>query len=162
MTDNSNKQDLNESEDSRQTWWQQPLSSLNQSQWEKLCDGCGKCCLHKLQDEDTGKVHFTAVACNLLNTDTVRCSCYADRAQRNPDCLIITPATLGQLVDWLPATCAYRLRFFGQKLFAWHPLLSANADSVEVAGHSVRHRIIKEQDVATNQDWQELILLDVI
>ncbi len=143
-------------------WWEQPLQSLNRDQWEALCDGCGKCCLHKLQDEATEKIYFTAVACQFLDQQAIRCNCYRERAERNPDCLVIDPANISELAPWLPLTCAYRLRFFDQALPVWHPLLTGRKDSVEEAGQSVRHRCISENAVQGDTDWEELVLVDMV
>jgi len=143
-------------------WWQQPLAQLKPEQWEQLCDGCGKCCLHKLENEDTGEVFLTAVACQFLDQDRVRCGCYQSRSAKNPDCLVITPENINQLAPWLPKTCAYRLRHEDQPLPGWHPLCSGVSTSVEKAGQSVRYRCLSEREVDADQDWQELILPDLI
>ncbi|MDG9667949.1 YcgN family cysteine cluster protein [Hahella sp. CR1] len=142
-------------------WWEQPLDGLSHAQWESLCDGCGKCCLHKLQDDESDELYFTAVACRYLDAERVQCNCYTARASKNPDCLIISPENLPEISDWLPKTCAYRLRFENQTLPAWHPLISGDTRSVEAAGQSVRHRTISEDDIDPD-DWEELILIDMI
>lgn len=125
-------------------WIGKTLAELTLAEWEALCDGCGKCCLHKLEDEDTGQLFFTNVACRLLNLTTARCSRYADRFRWVPDCVPLTPAEV-QRVNWLPSTCAYRLRAEGQPLPEWHPLLTGDPDSTRQAGVSVCGWAIPEQ-----------------
>ena len=102
-------------------WETKALAELTQAEWEALCDGCGKCCLHKLEDEDTGELFHTNVACRLLDLATGRCSRYADRFRWVPDCVQLTPAEVRR-ARWLPATCAYQRRAEGQPLPDWHPL----------------------------------------
>ena len=94
-------------------FWEQPIDKLSRAEWEALCDGCGQCCLHKLEDEDTGEVHFTNVACRLLDSATAQCKDYRNRLAHVPDCLRLTPAKIASF-EWLPATCAYRLRAKGR------------------------------------------------
>ena len=110
------------------------------AEWESLCDGCGKCCLSKFEDEDTGEIHFTSVGCRLFDADLCRCSNYADRLSLVPDCVGLTPANV-RTIPWLPSTCAYRLVAEGRDLFAWHPLVSGDPQSVHRAGISVRGRV---------------------
>lgn len=117
---------------------------MSRAEWESLCDGCGRCCLHKLRDEDTEKVVFTEVACRLLDTGTARCRDYANRRQHVPDCVQLTPAKL-RTIDWLPPSCGYRLVAEGRDLFWWHPLVSGDPDSVHKAGVSVRGRAVPER-----------------
>jgi uncharacterized cysteine cluster protein YcgN (CxxCxxCC family) len=126
-------------------WEDKPLTALNQAEWEALCDGCGKCCLYKLEDADTGEVYYTNVHCRLLDPQTGRCSDYSHRAERVSDCVAITPKVL-ENPYWLPNTCAYRRLAEGRGLPAWHPLISGDPDSVRQAGHSVCGRIISEDD----------------
>jgi uncharacterized protein len=125
-------------------WQTQSLAELNQQQWESLCDGCGKCCLHKLEDSATGQLFYTNAACHLLNLDTGRCTRYAMRSLLVPDCVQLTPATIRQFA-WLPSTCAYRLLAEGSDLPAWHPLVSGDAESVRQAGMSVSGWAVSEQ-----------------
>ena len=127
----------------RTKFWELPLESLDREEWEALCDGCGRCCLHKLEDEDTGEVTETNVACRLLDTQTAQCSNYRHRKAFVPDCLRLTPAKLAGYT-WLPATCAYRLRAAGEPLPEWHYLISGDRDAVHRAGASVRGRVVSE------------------
>jgi len=127
-------------------WRQKPLHELSNTEWESLCDGCGKCCLNKLQDDDTGEVYYTRIACYLLDTKTGRCSDYSNRQARVPDCLNVREMTTEQL-HWLPATCAYRLLAEGRGLPNWHYLLSGRPALVHKATCTVRNRVISEADV---------------
>ncbi len=123
--------------------WQRPLASLSRDEWEALCDGCGKCCLHKVEDEDTGKIYPTNVACKLLDLKTARCSDYRNRRASVPDCLRLTPRLAASL-SWLPETCAYRLRANDQPLPAWHYLISGDREAVHTARASMRGRAVSE------------------
>ncbi len=121
-------------------FWEKPLAELTPAEWESLCDGCGRCCLVKLEDADTGHLHFTAIACRLLDVETCRCADYARRRRRVRDCLKLTPDLAASLA-WLPPTCAYRLRADGKPLAWWHPLVSGSPETVHEAGISVRGRV---------------------
>ncbi len=127
----------------RTRFWELPLERLTRAEWEALCDGCGQCCLHKLEDEDTGAIVHTNVACRLLDIGTARCKDYRNRKAFVPDCMRLTPRNVHQ-VNWLPSSCAYRLRAEGQPLPDWHYLLSGNRDSVRQAGFSVAGRVVSE------------------
>jgi uncharacterized cysteine cluster protein YcgN (CxxCxxCC family) len=126
-------------------WETTPLRALDPQQWESLCDGCGKCCLEKFEDEDTGEMVYTNIACRLLDLGTCRCSDYACRQQQVPECIALTPAALED-PRWLPQTCAYRLVAKGQPLAAWHPLISGDPESARAAGQSVYGRVIPESE----------------
>ncbi|HQT38697.1 MAG TPA: YcgN family cysteine cluster protein [Acidocella sp.] len=126
-------------------WRVKSLAEMSRLEWESLCDGCGRCCLHKLRDEDTDEISFTNVACRLLDLKTSQCSDYPNRRKKIPDCVQLTPAKL-KTVDWLPPTCAYRLLGEGKDLFPWHPLISGRAESVQEAGVSVAGRALSERD----------------
>ncbi len=125
------------------TFWEQPLETLDRAQWEALCDGCGKCCLHKVEDADTGRIYPTNVSCRLLDRNTAQCSNYRHRRALVPDCLRLTPANLKK-IEWLPQTCAYRLRAEGEPLPQWHYLICGDREAVHRAGISVRGWTISE------------------
>ena len=128
-------------------FWEKPLAELTPAEWESLCDGCGRCCLVRLEDEDTGHIHFTDIACRLLDVETCRCADYARRRRRVRDCLKLTPDLAASLA-WLPPTCAYRLRADGKPLAWWHPLVSGSPETVHEAGISVRGRVaLTERDL---------------
>lgn len=127
-------------------WKTKRLDQMTPEEWEALCDGCGKCCLNKLQYEDTGELHFTDVACRLLSLKTCRCRNYAKRQSIVPECQVLTPDKIGELA-WLPSTCAYRMLYEGKDLEPWHPLVSGDPESVHRAGISVRGRVKSEADV---------------
>jgi uncharacterized cysteine cluster protein YcgN (CxxCxxCC family) len=126
-------------------WRRKSLEQMSSAEWEALCDGCAKCCLHRLEDEDTGVVYATNVACRLLDLDHCRCLDYGGRAQVVRDCVVLTPDTVRH-AKWLPSTCAYRLLATGQGLPSWHPLVCGDPDAVHRSGHSVRGRVIDEAD----------------
>jgi len=127
-------------------FWQKPLQALHDDEWERLCDGCALCCMHKFEDEDSGEMLYTDVACRLLDGTSCRCTDYAKRQASVPACMQIRQFTAAQY-RWLPATCAYRLRFEQKPLPDWHPLVSGDAQSVHRAGISMRGRCILEVDV---------------
>jgi uncharacterized protein len=128
-------------------WWnEKPLADLSQTQWGALCDGCGKCCLHKLEDEFSGKRFYTRIRCRLLDEQSCRCSQYQRRTELVPDCINLG-ADITQALDWLPVTCAYRLRADNKPLAEWHPLVSGDPESVHRAGVSIRGRSISEEFV---------------
>lgn len=126
-------------------FWERPLESLDRAQWEALCDGCGKCCVHKLEDEDTGELVATNVACRLLDRRMGRCSDYRHRHAYVAECVRLTPRT-ARTLDWLPTTCAYRLRANNEPLPDWHYLISGDAESVHAAGQSTRGWTVSEDE----------------
>jgi len=134
-----------------QFWRTKTLSEMSQEEWESLCDRCGRCCLHKLRDEDTDELAFTNVACRLLAADSCQCSDYAHRKRWVPNCVSLTPENL-QDIDWLPPSCAYRLLRDGKDLMWWHPLVSGDPDTVHQAGVSVRGRFISEFHAGALED----------
>ena len=129
----------------RDRFWEKPLASLTSEEWEALCDGCGRCCLHKVEYEDTGEIEDTNVACTLLDCQTAQCRDYARRKAFVPDCLRLTLKLVDQ-VRWLPDTCAYRRRADGRPLPGWHYLISGDREAVVRAGVSVAGRVVSEDD----------------
>ncbi len=124
-------------------WRRKTLAEMTRGEWESLCDGCARCCLDKLEDEDTGEISYTEVACRLLDLGTCRCTDYSNRTRFVPDCVVLTARTVTRLT-WLPSTCAYRLISEGKDLEWWHPLVSGDPDTVHRAGISVRGRAVPE------------------
>lgn len=129
----------------RSRFWELPLAALNEGEWEALCDGCGKCCLHKAEDEDTGRIYFTNIRCRLLDGERACCTHYETRRSYVPDCVRLTPQTVDE-VPWLPRSCAYRLRNEGKTLPSWHYLLCGDREAVHRAGESVRGWTVAEEE----------------
>ena len=127
-------------------WQEKTLSEMNEEEWESLCDNCGKCCLHKLEDEDTGKIFYTSVVCDLINLESCRCTRYSERCTLVPDCLDLKQHDFTDYT-WLPATCAYKLLAEGKDLPAWHPLVSGSPETVNEAGVSIRSYAMKESEI---------------
>lgn len=138
-------------------WKRKTLDELTPSEWESLCDGCGRCCLVKLEDEDCGKIHFTNIACRLFDPVTCRCSDYAHRHRKVHDCIRLTPAKVREL-GWLPPSCAYRLVSEERDLPWWHPLVSGSESTVHEAGVSVRGRIAGSERDVKLADWPDHIV----
>lgn len=139
-------------------WKTTALEDMTSTQWESLCDGCGKCCLSKLEDEDTGDIYWTNVGCRLFDAKTCRCSDYANRLTRVSDCVGLTPQNV-RTISWLPKTCAYRLVAEGHDLYWWHPLLSGSTETVHEAGISMRGRVpVLESDLAEPEDYIDYML----
>jgi uncharacterized cysteine cluster protein YcgN (CxxCxxCC family) len=132
-------------------WREKSLAEMSPVEWESLCDGCGKCCLHKLRYPD-GSLKMTRVSCRLLDTDTCRCTNYAKRKQLVPDCVVLTQDNVEKL-DWLPDTCAYRVLSEGGDLASWHPLLSGDPDSVHTSGISMRGRCVSERRAGALENY---------
>jgi uncharacterized cysteine cluster protein YcgN (CxxCxxCC family) len=126
-------------------WRTKSLDEMSPAEWESLCDGCGRCCLNKLEDYDTGEIAWTDVACRLLDGTTCRCTNYPERQAEVPDCIQLTPESVRRLT-WLPPTCAYRLVEEGRDLYWWHPLVSGDPETVHQAGVSVRGKSVCEED----------------
>jgi uncharacterized cysteine cluster protein YcgN (CxxCxxCC family) len=126
-------------------FWRKPLEAMSEPEWESLCDGCGRCCLVKLEDEDTCEVHFTEIGCTLLSGHTCRCTDYPNRQSKVPDCVKLTPEVV-RTISWLPPTCGYRIVAEGRDLPWWHPLVSGRPETVEEAGVSVRGKVAASED----------------
>lgn len=142
----------------REKFWERPLEQLNRAEWEALCDGCGRCCLHKVEDVDTGAIYDTNVACKLLDCSTGLCTNYRHRKALVPDCLRLTITNVYHL-PWLPETCAYRRRAENRELPEWHYLLTGDRLAVRAAGVSVHERVISEIDAGPLEhhmvDWDD-------
>ncbi|WP_311791053.1 MULTISPECIES: YcgN family cysteine cluster protein [Pantoea] len=135
-------------------WQTKRLDQMNDDEWESLCDGCGQCCLNKLQDADTDEIYFTNVACNQLNIKTCQCRNYERRFEYEEDCIKLTRENMTQF-NWLPRTCAYRLLGEGKALPAWHPLLSGSKSAMHSQRISVRYIAVRESEV---RDWEDHII----
>ncbi len=142
-------------------WETVPLKKMSPKEWEALCDGCGKCCLNKLEDADTGEVALTRVACRLLDNENCRCAQYEIRHQFVPECIVLNPSNIDTHAYWMPQTCAYRLLHSGQNLPDWHPLITGSAQSVHDAGVSVQGWSIPEFEV-DEDDWEDHIIEEPI
>lgn len=138
-------------------WRRFPLAALTRAEWEALCDGCAKCCLIKLEDEDTGEVAYTNIACRLLDRTTCRCGNYPLRQRLVPGCVVLDRTNVERVLDWMPESCAYRAVREGRDLQPWHPLLSGDPESVHAAGVSLRGRMVAEYDV-DEEDWPDFVL----
>jgi uncharacterized cysteine cluster protein YcgN (CxxCxxCC family) len=143
--------------DARPFWQHKTLAEMSSAEWESLCDGCGRCCLNKLEDEDTGEIFYTDVGCRLLNSKNCRCRDYPNRTAVVEDCLQLTPDNISEL-NWLPPTCAYKLLAEGHDLYWWHPLVSGDRDSVHVAGVSVRGRVAVREDQISEEALEDHIV----
>lgn len=127
-------------------FWEKPLQSLSATEWEALCDGCGRCCLKKLADSDDEKIEFTRVVCRYFDQSSSRCTCYDQRTRLVPDCLNVKHMDIAA-INWMPDTCAYRLRFDGKALYDWHPLIHGSRQSMDALGISLGERVISEEHV---------------
>jgi uncharacterized cysteine cluster protein YcgN (CxxCxxCC family) len=138
-------------------WETVPLAKMTPAEWEALCDGCGKCCLNKLEYDDTGEVAYTCVACRLFDDATSGCSNYANRKKLVPECVVLTPKTLKKSAYWMPATCAYKLLWQGLPLPDWHPLVTGDPESTHRSGNSMRGRTVSELTVP-EEDWEDHLI----
>ena len=138
-------------------WKRKTLRELDDAEWESLCDGCGRCCLEKLEDEDSGRIYFTHIGCRLLDGDSCACKDYANRASKVPDCVQLTPANVRR-IPWLPPSCAYRLVAEGRDLYWWHPLVSGDPRTVHEAGVSVRGRVEGTEEDIPLAEWEDHIV----
>ena len=127
-------------------WQNKTLSEMSSNEWAALCDGCAKCCLHKIEDEDNGEIFYTDVACSQLNLNSCRCKNFSKRTALVADCIELTKDKLASL-KWLPPSCAYRLLDEGKDLPWWHPLVSGDLNTVHTAGVSVKGRCVAEADI---------------
>lgn len=134
---------------------------MTRDEWEALCDGCGKCCLNKLEDEDSGAVELTRISCRLLDNDTCRCSRYETRHKYVPECIVLSPRNMDRNLYWMPETCAYKLLWTGKSLPVWHPLLTGDPESPHRAGVTMRGQMLSEYDVA-DDDWEDHIIEEPI
>lgn len=142
-------------------WRKHALTDLTHEEWEALCDGCGRCCLLKLEDEDTGDIAYTDIHCRLFDPDTCRCGNYALRRQLVKGCVQLTPETIEDDKEWMPATCAYRLLAEGKDLYRWHPLISGRADTVDQAGVAMRQQTVPEYEV-DEEDYEDHIVEGIV
>ncbi|MDA9189900.1 YcgN family cysteine cluster protein [Alphaproteobacteria bacterium] len=143
--------------DNSDFWKQKLLTEMSREEWELLCDGCGKCCVLKLQDVDTDETYYTDVSCKLLDCQTAQCSQYETRKSYVPDCIILTPSNLAPL-SWMPDSCSYKLIHNGNQLPDWHPLITGNKNSTRESGNSVAQRVIPETDLENEDDLLEHII----
>jgi uncharacterized cysteine cluster protein YcgN (CxxCxxCC family) len=130
----------------RQFWQEKTLEQMTPAEWESLCDGCGKCCLHKLEDDSSGEIAYTRVICRYFDESSCRCKVYSSRKAKVPDCVILKPDNLKDL-HWMPASCAYRLLYEGKALPDWHPLLAGGRHAIEESGNTVAGKVISEEFV---------------
>jgi uncharacterized protein len=138
-------------------WRRKTLGQLTDTEWESLCDGCGRCCLSKLEEEETGRIFFTDVACRLLNSETCRCRDYQHRSEKVTDCVRLSSNNVPEIA-WLPPTCAYRLVAEGRDLYWWHPLVSGDPETVHAAGISVRGRVSASEDDVPDEQLEDHIV----
>jgi uncharacterized cysteine cluster protein YcgN (CxxCxxCC family) len=138
-------------------FWHKPLEELNREEWEQLCDGCARCCLIQLEDEESAEVITTAIACRYLERESCSCSVYSERRELVPSCWQVTPENIPQL-PWMPSTCAYRLRSEGRPLPDWHPLVSGDPESIHESGISVKYLAILESELPEDADIEDYSL----
>jgi uncharacterized cysteine cluster protein YcgN (CxxCxxCC family) len=138
-------------------WKEKALDQLSKEEWEALCDGCGKCCMHKLQDEDSDDLLFTCISCEYLDTDACQCTVYSKRNNYVPDCLNLSVTDLPEVSVWLPETCSYRLLFEGKPLPQWHPLIAGSKIMMHENHISVRSKAISES-LVSEDDWEDYII----
>ena len=144
----------------RKDFWKRfDLGDLTRDEWEALCDGCGRCCLLKLEDEDSGDIAYTNVACRLFDESSCTCGNYPLRKQLVAGCVVLTPENIERNAYWMPETCAYRLVFEGKPLFDWHPLISKDPASVHAADISMRGKVLAEYEV-DEDDLEDYVIED--
>lgn len=137
-------------------WKRKSLQEMSQQEWESLCDGCGKCCLQKLEDEDDGTVYYTDIVCRYM-TDDCRCSEYEKRHELVPNCVWLKPSDVEDFF-WLPATCAYRILAEGRDLPTWHPLVAGDPDIIHAVNISVKHMELVKDDQIPEDEWQDHVI----
>lgn len=140
-------------------WQEKRLDEMTPEEWESLCDGCGKCCLLKIEWADTGEIEPTCVTCRLLDSESCRCTDYPNRKARVPDCIQLSPHNVAEIA-WMPSSCAYRLLHEGKDLYWWHPLVSGDPETVHLAQMSVRGKVISEDEIGTEQEDLERHIVD--
>ncbi len=138
-------------------WERVPLAAMSPAEWEALCDGCGRCCVLKLEDVDTGQVHYTDIACRLFDDATCRCGNYPLRKTLVEGCVVLTPGNLAEVAPWLPRSCAYRRLHEGAGLAPWHPLVSGDPESVHAAGISLRGKTVPEWEVPEEEQEDHIL-----
>lgn len=138
-------------------WENIPPSRMTHAEWEALCDGCGKCCMNKLEDEESGEVVMTRIACRLFDDTTCQCAQYPIRHQFVPECIVLKPTNMDANLYWMPETCAYKLLWQGKKLYDWHPLISGDPQTVHDAGVSMQSRTVPEFEIDM-EDWEDHII----
>ena len=138
-------------------WEYKTLEEMSSKEWESLCDGCAKCCLLKLEDEDTGDIAYTRLHCTLLDTETCQCSDYINRKAKVPDCVSLTPKSVSEL-KWMPRTCSYRLIHEGKPLPDWHHLISGDRSLIHDIGESVQGKTVSEDTVFSEEEQMDWII----
>ena len=152
---------LNTTQSIRPNFWKEiDMTEMNKLEWEALCDGCGKCCLLKLEDEDTNDVKFTNVACRLFDDNTCLCQNYALRKQMVSGCVVLTPENIERIAYWMPRTCGYKRIFEGQPLMEWHPLITGNPNSAHITNNSFKNKTVSEYDI-DEADLENYIIQDL-
>ena len=154
---NTRSHDVPANEAETPFWEAKDLTDMSPREWESLCDGCARCCLIKLEDEDTGDIETTNIVCHLLDQDLCRCTDYVNRTKRVPTCIKLTPGNVGA-IKWMPTSCAYRRLAEGRGLASWHPLVSGNSDSVHKAGISVQGKVVSEEGIA-DEDLEDYLAI---
>ena len=138
-------------------FWEKPLNELNSKEWEQLCDGCARCCLVKIEDEEDQTLYTTSIACRYLNQEQCSCNCYTDRTIKVPECVQVTLENLPTLW-WMPESCSYRLRAQGRPLPQWHPLISGSRETVHEAGISIRYLAILEDQLDEDEMLEDYVI----
>ena len=135
-----------DSKEVREQFWELPISTLNEKEWELLCDNCGRCCLKKLQDEETDEIHWTRIVCRFHDQASKACTCYSERSLNVPECVNVKELTK-ESFNWMPTTCAYRLRLEEKPLFPWHPLIAGSTELMVQEGITIQGKVIQEDHV---------------